>query len=83
MCDQTRVARSSVEDPERSHEGGEDAGEGGGALHEHAHGGVVHLKQGTPVTVRVVNCYSSKPDLLVKTFLLLLPVNRYFTSKNF
>ena len=36
---------SSVEHPERPHEGGEDAGEGGGALHEHAHRGIVHLQE--------------------------------------
>ena len=36
---------SSVEHPERPHEGGEDPGEGGGALHEDAHRGIVHLQQ--------------------------------------
>ena len=36
---------SSVEHPERPHEGGEDPGEGGGALHEDAHRGIVHLQE--------------------------------------
>ena len=41
----TSVAISSVEHPERPHEGGEDPGEGGGALHEDAHRGIVHLQE--------------------------------------
>ena len=36
---------SSVEHPERPHEGGEDPGEGGGALHEDTHRGIAHLQE--------------------------------------
>ena len=55
---------SSVEHPERPHEGGEDAGEGGGALHEDAHRGIVHLQENITVRGCITEEYNMISDPL-------------------